>query len=143
MKKIFLFLLITLCVLFVSCDGGGGGGDDDNAPVIANIKLYADPADIVETTYYNVGEFFYLTFEAYDEDKDIKSAFILIKNNTTGIVTTPETEMGLPKQDDKHMVYYAPYETTAEDVGTSVIQLYVKDKNGHTSNPLSKTYTVH
>ena len=143
MKKIFLFLSVVFCIFALSCDSGGGGGSDDHEPVIANIKLYADPADIVETTYYNVGEIFYLTFELYDEDKDAKSAFIQITNNTTSVVTTPETEFGLEKQTDKHMLYYVAYQTEAEDVGTSVIQIYVKDKKGHSSNPLTKSITVH
>lgn len=142
MKKYFLFLIVALCVLSFSCSGGGGG-DDDHGPMIANLQILADPADLIETTTFNVGDIFYVAFEAGDEDKDIKYVILQVVNTTTSETTTPETEMELPKQDGVVMRYFIPGMAEAQDVGTSRLYIAVKDKKGNVSNPLSKTYTVH
>lgn len=142
MKKIFLlFLIIVPCIFALSCDSGGGG-DDDVAPFIQNLTILADPGDYVETTSFSVGDTIYVAFEAYDENKDIKSAIATFYDATT-FDFRGELELALPKQTDKGMVYLLVFIPGAEDIGTNKLYLYIRDKAGKDSNVLSKNITVH
>ncbi len=142
MKKFFLFLSIIFCISVLSCSGGGGDGDDDNAPFIQNLTLLADPGDYIETTSFSVGDVVYVAFEAYDEDKDIKSAIAIFYDAAT-LDFKGEVELALPKQTDKGMLYFLTFIPEAGDIGTSKLYLYIKDKSGNESNVLNKNITVH
>ena len=139
MKKLFLFFTIAFCLFVLSCSGSGGGGGDE-APVIHDLSLFADPGDVLETTTFNVGDVVYLAFVVYDEDKDVKSAVLSVKDATTLAVVEPETEVAMDKQTEKEEVYYTYF--TPDEAGTFKIYLYVKDKSGNTSNLLSKNITI-
>ena len=128
------------CIFALSCDSGGGG-EDDVAPFIKNLTILADPGDYVETTSFSVGDTIYVVFEAYDENKDIKSALATFYDATT-FDFRGEVELALPKQTDKGMIYILMFIPEAGDVGTSKLYLYVRDKSGKDSNVLTKTITV-
>ncbi len=139
MKKYLILFTIFCSLLVTSCSSSGGGGGDE-APVIHDLSLFADPGDVIETTNYSIGDVIYLAFVVYDEDKDVKSAVLSVKDATTLAVIEPETEVAMDKQTDKEEVYYTYF--SPDEAGTFKIYLYVKDKAGNTSNLLSKNLTV-
>ena len=139
MKKCLFFITLLCSLIVISCGSSGGGGGDE-APVIRDLSLFADPGDVLETTTFNVGDVVYLAFVVYDEDKDVKSAVLSVKDATTLAVVEPETEVAMDKQTDKEEVYYTYF--SPEEAGSFKIYLYVKDKAGNTSNLLSKNITI-
>ena len=139
MKKYLILITILCSLMVISCSSSGGGGGDE-APVIHDLSLFADPGDVIETTNYSIGDVIYLAFVVYDEDKDVKSAVLSVKDATTLAVIEPETEVAMDKQTDKEEVYYTYF--SPDEAGTFKIYLYVKDKAGNTSNLLSKNLTV-
>jgi hypothetical protein len=139
MKKYLILFTIFCSLLVTSCSSSGGGGGDE-APVIHDLSLFADPGDVIETTNYSIGDVIYLAFVVYDEDKDVKSAVLSVKDATTLDVIEPENEVAMDKQTDKEEVYYTYF--SPDEAGTFKIYLYVKDKAGNTSNLLSKNLTV-
>ena len=139
MKKCLVFITLLCSLIVISCGSSGGGGGDE-APVIRDLSLFADPGDFLETTTFNVGDVVYLAFVVYDEDKDVKSAVLSVKDAATLAVVEPETEVAMDKQTEKEEVYYTYF--TPDEAGSFKIYLYVKDKAGNTSNLLSKNITI-
>ena len=104
MKKYLILFTILCSLLVISCDSSSGGGGGDEAPFIHDLSLFADPGDVIETTNYSIGDVIYLAFVVYDEDKDVKSAVLSVKDATTLAVVDPETEVAMDKQTDKEEV---------------------------------------
>ena len=139
-RSCVLILMLSLVLIFTSCSGGGGGNDEDSIPQIANARLVEDPSHTYEPMSFALGSVVYLTFEAYDEGKDIKCCVVSTRNADTLEIEDPETEVSLPSQPDKYASYYLQF--MPDTTGKYIIYIYVKDKAGNISNILSKTATV-
>ena len=137
MKRLILLIAILCSFAFISCSSRGSG---DEAPVIYNLSIFADPGDPYETTTYSIGDVVYLAFVVYDEDKDVESAVLSVKDAASLAVIEPETEIAMAEQSDKKSVYN--YYFSPDEAGSFKLYLYVKDKAGNKSNILSKNITV-